>query len=172
MMEKKKKKKEKKKNRTRDTRLEEEEMDWEENLVGVDKLLYPDLEEGDSNLEDSESLLDESMEDEGVNIEEEARMRREEEEELAKRMRAQARAEEYIERKKREAESRFKRFMESLSMNQLEYEAVRRANSEQLKVVRADGNVAVQRGTGSLVNSMDGRLRYTNMSTSLNEKKI
>jgi hypothetical protein len=167
-------KKEKTKRKDRKRREEERaetenEMDWEDNLTGVDKLLYPDEGETDEEMVDEEGLLSDSSEYEDRSDSEVRR--KEEEDEIAKRMRTQARAEAYLERKRAEAEARFNSYMENLAVNKLEYDAVRRIHAEELKTIRTDGLEPPGRGVGSFVNSMDGRLYITGMSTSLADKK-
>jgi hypothetical protein len=70
-----------------------------------------------------------------------------------------------------EADQRFNSFMDKLQVNQLEYDAIRRTHSEELKLKRADGLENVVRSVGSFVNTMDGRILTTGVSTSLQDKK-
>jgi hypothetical protein len=48
---------------------------------------------------------------------------------------------------------------------------VRRINLEKMKIHRADGLAAPPRSVGSFVNTMDGRMYRTGMTTCLGEKK-
>jgi hypothetical protein len=107
----------------------ENEMDWEDNLTGVDKLLYPEEDATDEEMVDEEGLLSSSENEDQSDSEE---RRKEEEDEIAKRMRTQARAEAYLEHKRAEAEARFNNYMENLAVNKLEYDAVRRIHAEEL----------------------------------------
>jgi hypothetical protein len=168
-MKSKEKRKERRGRRREKLREREEEMDWEVNLVGVDKLLYPGEESSSGGeYEDEELLNDSQMEEE----DEEAEVRKKQmEDEIARRMRIQARTEAFIERKRVEAEQRFNSFMDKLQVNKLEYEVIRRTHAEELKLKRADGLENAVRSVGSFVNSMDGRILTTGVSTSLQDKK-
>jgi hypothetical protein len=117
-------------------------MDWEDNLEGVEKLLYPgdeseDDEDSEAEDEEEEMLLsdDGGLLGEADNVE------------LA-----------------------LNDFIDVLDMNRLEYEAVRRSKLDSMKTIRADGMESVNRSAGSFVNTLDGRLYKTGIVTSLAEK--
>jgi hypothetical protein len=61
--------------------------------------------------------------------------------------------------------------MDSLCINRLEYDAVRRANLDAAKVHRADGMAESSRGAGSFVNSLDNRLLITSLTSNMGAKK-
>jgi hypothetical protein len=171
--------KERKRARRKKRRDEEELMDWEDNLVGAEKLLFgdEDTEDGtDTDVSmDEEQLLDGDVgeqsdrqsesggnEEGKENLEEETRKA---EEEKRRHM------EEYLEQKRAEAEAALNIFIDGLDMNRLEYEAVRRWNIDNMKVIKSDGLDPASRSVGSFVNTMDERLYVTGIRTSLADKK-
>jgi hypothetical protein len=71
---------------------------------------------------------------------------------------------------KAEAEAAFNKYVDGLDVNRLEYEAVRRLKNDNVKVLRADGLEGRARNVGSFVNTLDGRIYKTGLSTSLADK--
>jgi hypothetical protein len=150
-------------------RLEIEKMDWEYNLEGADKLLYP----GDDDYDDEGEESDEEMKEDLLSDMDQAGDKSEDEE-------VESRAEEnsisvkaaaYLAKMKAKAETALNNYVDGLDMNRLEYEAVRRFKNDSAKILRTDGLEPQQRSVGSFVNTMDGRLYKTGISTSLAEKK-
>jgi hypothetical protein len=158
-------------NREGKKRDKNDDMDWEDNAEGLGRLLYPgegETEEGDLDLDlDEKGLLgeegdDNSSEEEGGE---------DTDGDGKKREREANDAQSFLLQRKAEAEKDLNSYLDRLDFNRLEYEAVRRFNLDSLKTVRADGLDQLQRSTGSFVNTMDGRLMKTGVSTSLADKK-